>query len=290
MKRFISIILAMMLICCAVPFTAYAADDNTYTSKRDELDALYRDVMYSIEIVGYPDPYSENSLNMLFNAISSADKLLNDNSDSISDVEYQLCIDMLNFAYNNLCIDVFYAKETYVLSLNEHNETGFYDEYDWNDFCAKRDNLRDSFKTDNEYVITYAFFELVDSFMNMTSKYTLPGDVNNDGKVNIDDATLIQKYLANMDELTELQKGLASLNGSCFIEVPNVNIDTVTKLQKCMAGMIEPSTKNYSYGETYADNFNNKFNTMITMYWEFTDDRYEYVDAKVKELEFEGII
>lgn len=44
----------------------------------------------------------------------------------------------------------------------------------------------------------------------MTSKYTLPGDVNNDGKVSIYDATLVQKYLVGMEELTELQKDSAT--------------------------------------------------------------------------------
>lgn len=161
-------------------------------------------------------------------------------------------------------------------------------------FCAKsykkRDALRDSFKTNNEYVISYTFFELIDSFVNMTSKYTLLGDVNNDGKVNIDDATLVQKYLANTENLTEIQKALASLNGGCFTVVPALNIDTVTELQMYFADLYKSGTKHCSYGETYVDNFGNTFNTMITMYWEFTDDRYAYVDAKVKELELEGVI
>ncbi|MCH5297962.1 MAG: dockerin type I repeat-containing protein [Ruminococcus sp.] len=290
MKKIISIILVLTLLCSVVPFTVYAADDNKYKSKRDELIALYLDVKESIETVGYYDPYSENSLNMLFNAFISADELLEDDSDSISDMEYQLCFAMLNFAYNNLCVDVFYAKETYVLSLNEHNENGFYDENDWNDFVTKRDNLRDSFKTGNEYVISYAFFELVDSFIDMTSKYTLPGDVNNDGKISVDDATLVQKYLAGVEELTELQQGLASLSGTCYYAVSKVNIDTVTRLQKCSAGLFQPSSKHYSYGETYVDNFGNTFNTMITMDWEYIDYRYEYVDAKVSELEADGVI
>lgn len=291
MKKFISVILfTIAIIYCTVPFVAYAEENVSEISKRDELNELYDEVLHSIDIVGYPTKYSDNSRNMLYNAISFADELLNKEPDYVSDTEYQNCLDMLSFAYNNLCIDVFYAKETYVLSLNEHNENNFYDENDWNKFSEKRDALRDSFKTNNEYVISYTFFELIDSFVNMTSKYTLSGDVNNDGIVNIDDATLVQKYIANSENLTEVQKVLASLNGGCFTVVPALNIDTVTELQMYFADLYKSGTKHCSYGETYVDNFGNTFNTMITMYWEFTDDRYAYVDAKVKELELEGVI
>lgn len=69
-----------------------------------------------------------------------------------------------------------------------------------------------------------------------------------------------------------------------------MNVDAVTRLQKCSAGLFQPSPKYYSYGETYVDNFNNTFNTMITLDLDFIDYRYEYIEAKVHELEAEGVI
>lgn len=59
------------------------------------------------------------------------------------------------------------------------------------------------------------------------------GDANMDGKVNIRDATLIQKYLAKMLSLSDEQKDYADfdLNGK-------VNVRDVTAIQKKIAGII----------------------------------------------------
>lgn len=97
-----------------------------------------------------------------------------------------------------------------MLSLNEQNNNGFYDEADWNDFSVKRDALKTSFKTNDEKTISDAYFALYDSFIAMTNKYTIAGDVNNDGVINIDDVTLIQKYVAGLTSFTNLQVELAS--------------------------------------------------------------------------------
>ncbi len=64
-------------------------------------------------------------------------------------------------------------------------------------------------------------------------KTAAKGDVNGDGKVNIDDVTLIQKYIANMAELDSIQFKAADLNGD-----ENANIDDVTIIQKFLAGMV----------------------------------------------------
>lgn len=60
-----------------------------------------------------------------------------------------------------------------------------------------------------------------------------PGDVNLDGTVNIDDVTLIQKYIANMSELDGEQLKAADVTGD-----GDVSIDDVTKIQKFIAGLV----------------------------------------------------
>lgn len=45
----------------------------------------------------------------------------------------------------------------------------------------------------------------------MTNAYTLKGDVNKDGVVNVVDATLIQKYIAHEVEFTGAQKMLTNV-------------------------------------------------------------------------------
>lgn len=291
MKKIISLIMTLTFVYCTVSFTVYAADGYSYNPKRGELSDLRSDISFKTDIEGELKPYSDNSFEIFNNAMESAGELLRKNADTVSDGEYQECIDNLIFAYEHICVEVHYAKETYVLSLKEDNKNGFYDKDKWNDFTTKRDALRDSFKTNDEYIISDAYFALQDSFIKMTSGYK-PGDVNNDGKVNIDDATLVQKYLADMEDLTQVQLALSTSipSGSCWLEVSAPDIDSVTYLQQCVADLGQISPDYFDYGKTYVDCFDNTFNSLITMDWEFRDDRYEYVDAKVAELEAEGII
>lgn len=60
------------------------------------------------------------------------------------------------------------------------------------------------------------------------------GDVNLDGDVTIDDATLVQKYLANMEGLSEQAQKNADVDKSS-----NISIDDVTTIQKYLAGAYE---------------------------------------------------
>lgn len=59
------------------------------------------------------------------------------------------------------------------------------------------------------------------------------GDVNCDGKINIKDATAIQKYVAKMIEFTEEQETLADYNGDT-----KINVKDATAIQKKLAGII----------------------------------------------------
>ncbi|MGN0558363.1 MAG: dockerin type I repeat-containing protein, partial [Acutalibacteraceae bacterium] len=66
-----------------------------------------------------------------------------------------------------------------------------------------------------------------------TEKYIL-GDVDMDGKVKINDATMIQKHLASIITLTELQLKAADVTAD-----GNVNIKDATRIQKHIAGLID---------------------------------------------------
>lgn len=59
------------------------------------------------------------------------------------------------------------------------------------------------------------------------------GDANMDGKVNIRDATLIQKYLAKLVSLTDEQKSYSD-----FDQNGKVNVRDVTAIQKWIVGLI----------------------------------------------------
>lgn len=297
MKKIISIILVLIMICCTIPFTAFAAEDTADIEPlRKELEMLAYKAYGCINYVGDVMPHAHSSYERLQNGLDFAIDVLYDEESTVE--KYNEAIDLLTYAFNNPTLETYYVKYNYVLSTFEHNENGFYYEDDWNDFSEKRDALRDSFKTNDEEAISKAFFALHKSFVNMTSKYTLTGDVNNDGKVNIDDATLVQKYLAGQENLTELQKELVmSYDNYIYdgLDIPKPNIDCVTGLQKCAAGLTKQHTLPFSYGVNYTDSFGVTYNTKLVLYthiWPATEeyDYVKYVTTKTAELEAEGII
>ncbi len=60
----------------------------------------------------------------------------------------------------------------------------------------------------------------------------LVGDANVDGKVNVKDATLIQKYAASLESLSGKQMSLADVNADT-----KVNVKDATAIQKYTAGI-----------------------------------------------------
>ena len=63
-------------------------------------------------------------------------------------------------------------------------------------------------------------------------------DVNGDGEVNIEDATLVQKYVVHIENLTGAQKMLTNEKN-----YENITVTTATNLQKHIVGL-EPEFKN----------------------------------------------
>lgn len=62
----------------------------------------------------------------------------------------------------------------------------------------------------------------------------LLGDANLDEKINIKDATIIQKYAASLETLSDIQLITADANGD-----EKVNVKDATAIQKYVAGMVE---------------------------------------------------
>ena len=63
--------------------------------------------------------------------------------------------------------------------------------------------------------------------------HMLLGDINGDNAININDATEIQKYIAELIELSDKQKAVADTNGD-----GDVNINDATQIQKYIAELI----------------------------------------------------
>ncbi|MGN0501760.1 MAG: dockerin type I repeat-containing protein [Ruminococcus sp.] len=64
------------------------------------------------------------------------------------------------------------------------------------------------------------------------------GDVNLDGKIDIKDASMIQKYLSSIITLSEFQKELSDVNGD-----GKINIIDSTQIQRILAGLSTGTSK-----------------------------------------------
>lgn len=161
----------------------------------------------------------------------------------------QIYIKLLNAAYN-IPIEVNYAYDTYQNSLKEENFDNWYKEDQWNEFVQKREKLGKTLEkyTVNEkgYVrsdvpdieMSNAFYELLNAYNIMTNDYTVMGDVNKDGKIDVNDVTLVQKYLAKQVKFTGAQIMLCGTKGNLsFYENPDIN--SVTNIQKFIASIDE---------------------------------------------------
>lgn len=88
--------------------------------------------------------------------------------------------------------------------------------------------------TDSEiYYIDESFYNK-NTFKNAFDEDVLIGDVNGDGSITIDDATTVQKAIAEIIVLNEDQKNAADANGDGYI-----SIDDATTIQKYIAEMID---------------------------------------------------
>lgn len=97
----------------------------------------------------------------------------------------------------------------------------------------------DRMATEQAFYALVSYKRLIDgktSLYDMTDVFEKPYlsyDVNLDGKVSIDDATLIQKYMADLEDLDENQIRIADCNAD-----GDITIDDVTLIQKFLVDLV----------------------------------------------------
>ncbi len=127
------------------------------------------------------------------------------------------------------------VKGYYIVG-EELDTTGLELEITYSDGSTKREQEGieivsfDSSKIGKQTVVVSCQGILIEYEVTVFSK----GDVNLDGKVTVADATLLQKYLASMVQLNDLQKKTAEVTGDS-----NLSISDATTIQKHIAGIIE---------------------------------------------------
>lgn len=182
--------------------------------------------------------------------VENGNELLYDNGDASLLTSVNSNFARLITLLENPVINPQFAAYTCYLSFKDNNDNNWYEETDWKQFVEYRNTLyntltdiREDYLNIENISLTYtqkkeitsAFFNLLELYNKMTLEDALLGDINDDGRVTITDATEIQKYLAGLTELTEGQKLRATTCVNACNNGPQVSIRSVTELQKYIA-------------------------------------------------------
>lgn len=232
MKKILAILLSVTMIssvfCVGVSAAETTEDSQKTRIAYDNLNMLYEFVDFRNRMTGV---CKLTFSNLTDQRLEEAMDILSDSKSTLDD--YITAYDNLIFAVYNENIDKYYAEMTYENALKEQNYNNWYSERDWSDFVAKRADLGNALETGSYEEITIAFYELLKCYNIMTSCYTLQGDVNKDGEVTINDATLIQKYLVGEVNFTGAQKMLIASD----LDYENPDVISATIVQKCTVGL-----------------------------------------------------
>lgn len=237
MKKILSILLTFTILLSSVCFSVSAETKSSLEKQRlyvfiDTLE-IHASTMGAVDVYSLRSGVYEEAYEVYYNEDST-------------DEDYARMADELLDSWLNQYIIIDYAIETYENALEEQNYNNWYSEEEWSDFQEALGNLGDAIDNLDDSVNVYrdkssevseAFFAMLKAYNKMTTSYTLKGDLNKDGVVNVTDVTLLQKYLAGTENLTGAQK---ILTGAARYENPRIT--DATNIQKYAVGIIDEFT------------------------------------------------
>lgn len=257
MKKIISILLASVIMLTSVACLNVSAfeTDRSYAVTYDDFWILADKCDTYWNGLGFERPFAGSSLNRIYDLVDRANMITHGSYHATDEEIQTLYYDLWDQA-NNMLIAADYAYRAYEKACKEQNFNDFYSEEDWNSFVQKRENLKTTIDTYYgisrlesggeivEYIgpenlsetaqiaVSDAFYAMLKQYNEMTNAYTVMGDVDKDGYVTVKDATLVQKYLAKLENLTGAQIMLA---GSKSYGYENLTIEQATEIQKKVA-------------------------------------------------------
>lgn len=257
MKRIISILLASVIMLASVAclnVSAFETDRSCAVTYYDF--SLLADQCNSYWYgLGFERPFGGSSVSRMYGLVDRANSITNGEYIATDEEIQTLYYDLWDQA-NNITVAVDYAYLSYEKACKEENFGNFYSEEDWNSFVQKRESLKATMDTyydisrlENglikvsyigpedsgetaQIAVSDAFYAMLGQYNVMTNKYTVIGDVDKDGDVNVKDVTLIQKYLAKLEDLTGAQIMLA---GSKKYNYESLTVEQATEIQKKIA-------------------------------------------------------
>lgn len=245
MKKLLAILLAGVMSATALSFNVSAAETNEKTDaeiQREKLGWLVK--AYDNSWVGVPSIFDGYWPSVMENA----EKVYE--TDGLTEYEYTVALrQMYDMYYDAPLINANYAEATYKNALKEQNYNNWYSEEQWNDFQDKLKKLGealDYYHTNGDLIpcsrLTKAYKAMMTSYNKMTNAYKVKGDINRDGSFDIQDATLVQKYVAKTANLTGAQKMLTNEKN-----YENITVVTATNLQKHIVDSKTDFENNYIF-------------------------------------------
>ena len=260
MKKLISVVLCVAMLCGTLATAMFSANASE-TSIRLQLEEKYGEYrrLFPIDYI-VPQPpllfYSYDSGMRLVAALTEAEKVI-DNKNA-TDEDYQQAYD--NLVSVELYIAPRWAQESYEIALAEPFDSYWWTESLWEEFQTEIADLKTALDGGDEKTIDTAYKALNYTFNEACNSHKVFGDVNRDGKATIMDATMIQKYLAELEPLSGVQRfnALCGLTGEY-----KVSIFSVTYLQEELAGNIN----DINHRELYSDDYNVRNNVLAPIHY-----------------------
>lgn len=237
MKKFISILLAILMVCITM-VTAFAADDDSHEELITEnyiqsSIKYYREYfIYYMGMMGYnPLPkWSESSSQNMQTVFGFVEEKLNENN--ISQDELNSLNDMVETAVDCMCIDSSELKWMLDYMEKDYNSTDYYDEATTAELKKIYEQALSAYNSGDENQIHISYVEMRNELNKLCLYNTIPGDIDRNGKLDIDDVTLMQKDLACITDFNSSQNFISDY----FL---NSDINRVTRWQMVLSDNFE---------------------------------------------------
>ncbi len=251
---------ALMVFSAVFAVTAFAEDNiRDIGDAKNELWNL-ANTLEKKYIFGYTEPctepyHTDTSINNLKSAINKA-RTEEDSYTTIEQVDE--AINLLNECEANLCIDKTELKFMLDYMYDDYYSVGYYDDALYAELKEVYENAQNAYSNGSDRDVNNAYIKMRNEFNRLCATVKFAGDLNKDGKCDVADITMMQKYLAKLTRLNTAQRFAAGIDDS------NRKIDNVTEFQKYIVGLTESCTGRGGY-------FNADYNIK-----RFSEDYFEY--------------
>lgn len=268
MKR-IQKLSAVMLALIITAFTAIPvlAEDNI-RSKISEINDYSRESISDYGLYGVPEiqapvdgevylTYTSDSVQIYEDTLRKADNLISayyQDEESFTLQDFDDCMTDMIEAERGLVLERENLSFLLDLCSSENNDNNYYSPQVWNKFTdsVEKAQMIIEDETISDIRVNNAYWDLFNSFSSLCVHNKLVGDVNFNGKVDIIDATLIQRALAKLTKLNISQLNVANVDGRSF----KLDITQATHIQRHLAKLDNIDNSVLTNVLEYEGNFN----------------------------------